>query len=74
MRDEETGTYWQQISGPAISGPLRGHAAHAGSGRRTDFATWKSEQPGGTVLNDVPGFTPNTRLKTGTARWTKYPP
>jgi len=24
MRDEETGTYWQQISGAAISGPLKG--------------------------------------------------
>jgi hypothetical protein len=24
MRDEETGTYWQQISGAAVSGPLRG--------------------------------------------------
>ena len=24
MRDEETGTYWQQISGLAVSGPLKG--------------------------------------------------
>ena len=24
MRDEETGTYWQQISGRAIAGPLQG--------------------------------------------------
>jgi hypothetical protein len=24
MRDDQTGTYWQQISGKAVSGPLRG--------------------------------------------------
>jgi hypothetical protein len=24
MRDEQTGTYWQQITGAAISGPLAG--------------------------------------------------
>ncbi len=24
MRDDQTGTYWQQISGKAVSGPLKG--------------------------------------------------
>jgi hypothetical protein len=26
MRDEQTGTFWQQISGRAISGPLAGRS------------------------------------------------
>lgn len=25
MRDEETGTWWQQVNGKAIHGPLKGH-------------------------------------------------
>ena len=24
MRDDETGTWWQQVSGKALSGPLKG--------------------------------------------------
>jgi hypothetical protein len=56
MRDEETGTYWQQISGAAVSGPLKGrHLALVLSDELT-LATWKSEQPQGTVLDDVPEF------------------
>jgi hypothetical protein len=56
MRDEETGTYWQQISGAAISGPLRGRHLTLVLSDELTFATWKSEQPQGTVLDDVPEF------------------
>lgn len=54
MRDEETGTYWQQISGTAISGPLKGRQLTLVHSDELTFATWKSEEPNGTVLNDVP--------------------
>jgi hypothetical protein len=53
MRDEETGTYWQQISGAAISGPLKGRQLTLVLSDELTLATWKSEQPQGTVLNDV---------------------
>ncbi len=56
MRDEETGTYWQQISGAAVSGPLKGRQLTLVLSDELTFATWKSEQPQGTVLDDVPEF------------------
>ena len=56
MRDEETGTYWQQISGLAISGPLKGRQLTLVPSDELTVAIWKSEQPQGTVLNDVPKY------------------
>src|ERR1039457_6360018 len=56
MRDEETGTYWQQISGAAISGPLAGRQLTLVLSDELTLATWKSEQPQGTVLDDVPKY------------------
>jgi len=54
MRDEETGTYWQQISGQAISGPLAGRMLKRIPSDELSFAVWKTEQPEGSVLKDVP--------------------
>lgn len=54
MRDEETGTYWQQISGAAISGPLKGRQLNLIHSDELTFGLWKSEEPNGTVLSDVP--------------------
>jgi len=56
MRDEETGTYWQQISGLAISGPLKGKHLTLVPFDELTFAAWKAEEPAGTVLSDVPQF------------------
>jgi Protein of unknown function (DUF3179) len=53
MRDEQTGTYWQQITGLAISGRLAGRRLTLVSADELTFALWKREEPGGTVLNDV---------------------
>ena len=53
MRDEETGTYWQQISGAAISGPLKGRQLELIHSDELNFSTWKTEQPQGTVLVDA---------------------
>ncbi len=57
MRDEETGTYWQQISGTAISGPLEGHQLDLIHSDELNFGTWKQEQPQGTVLADAVRYT-----------------
>ena len=36
MRDEQTGTWWQQVSGLAIQGPLKGRRLTLGAARRAD--------------------------------------
>src|SRR5580700_9892103 len=56
MQDEETGTYWQQISGAAISGPLKGRHLTLVISDELTLAAWKLEQPQGTVLDDVPAY------------------
>ena len=57
MQDEQTGTYWQQITGLAVSGPLAGHRLQLVHADELTFALWKQEQPGGTVLNDLSAYT-----------------
>ena len=56
MRDEETGTYWQQISGRAVSGPMAGKALTLVHSDELSFKLWKSEQPQGTVVRDVAAY------------------
>src|SRR3954469_22653311 len=58
MRDEQTGTYWQQITGLAVAGPLAGRRLPLVSADELTFALWKAEQPDGTVIQDVPRFVP----------------
>lgn len=50
MRDEETGSWWQQITGEAIQGPLKGKKLKAVYSDELTFARWKAEQPRGRVL------------------------
>jgi hypothetical protein len=52
MRDEETGTYWQQISGLAVSGPLKGRQLPFVASDELTFALWRAEHPQGTILRD----------------------
>ncbi len=59
MRDEQTGTFWQQITGRAVSGPLAGRQLTLVPADELTFALWKKEQPTGTVLKDAPGFSPD---------------
>lgn len=53
MRDDQTGTYWQQISGHAVSGPLAGLQLEFVPSDELTFALWRSEADGGTVLKPV---------------------
>jgi hypothetical protein len=50
MRDEETGTWWQQVTGEAILGPLKGHHLAPVFHDEVSFGMWKREQPQGRVL------------------------
>ena len=50
MRDEETGSWWQQVTGEAIQGPLKGERLRPVYHDELSFALWKQEKPGGRVL------------------------
>jgi hypothetical protein len=54
MSDEETGTWWQQVTGEAILGPLKGTRLKQVIHDELPFSTWKSEQPYGRVLRPDP--------------------
>lgn len=57
MRDKETGTWWQQITGKAIYGPLRCAALDLILSDELSFGEWRSEFPRGQVLAPVTRFT-----------------
>jgi len=73
MRDEQTGTYWQQITGVAVSGPLTGRRLALVHADELTFALWKKEQPHGTVLNDVPDYMREYAPKNWDQRMAKAP-
>ena len=50
MRDDETGTWWQQVTGKAIHGPLKDHQLKGVFHDDISFGIWKREQPNGRVL------------------------
>lgn len=56
MRDKETGTWWQQINGKAIYGPLKGASLDLVPYDELTFGEWKSEVTGGQVLAEVPKY------------------
>lgn len=54
MRDEETGSWWQQVSGEAVFGPMKGKRLKLLQHDEITFKQWKSEQVGGRVLRPDP--------------------
>jgi uncharacterized protein DUF3179 len=56
MRDEETGSWWQQVTGKAIHGPLQGRQLKSVFHDEVSFRIWKQEQAQGRVLK------PNERI------------
>ncbi len=50
MRDDETGSWWQQVTGKAIHGPLAGRQLKPVFHDELSFAIWKRERPDGRVL------------------------
>jgi hypothetical protein len=73
MRDEETGTYWQQISGLGLSGPLKGRQLTLVPSDELNFATWKAEQPQGAVLNDMSKYVSEYAPKNWDVRMKRSP-
>jgi hypothetical protein len=50
MRDDETGTWWQQVSGEAMHGAFKGRTLNIVFTDEVTFAVWKREHPSGRVL------------------------
>jgi hypothetical protein len=50
LRDEETSSVWQQSTGEAIFGPLKGRQLDLVQSDELSFALWRQEQPQGQVL------------------------
>ena len=57
MRDKETGTWWQQITGQAIYGPMKGASLTLVLSDELTFGEWKSEVSDGKVLAPVAKYT-----------------
>lgn len=53
MRDRETGSWWQQITGKSIYGPMKGASLDLVLSDELTFGQWKSEVTGGQVLAAV---------------------
>lgn len=56
MRDKETGSWWQQITGKAIYGALKGATLELVPSDELSFGQWKSEVSDGKVLAPVPKY------------------
>jgi hypothetical protein len=54
MRDEETGSWWQQVSGECILGELKGRKLKPFEHDELTYATWKREGEAGRVLRPDP--------------------
>ncbi len=50
MEDLETGSWWQQVTGEAIAGPLRGRRLTPVLHDEVTFAVWRGEHPASRVL------------------------
>jgi hypothetical protein len=50
LRDRETGSWWQQATGEAFLGPLRGRRLQLVFADEVSFSIWRREHPEGRVL------------------------
>ncbi|WP_263367722.1 DUF3179 domain-containing protein [Edaphobacter bradus] len=63
MRDEETHSVWQQSTGEAIFGPLKGRHLNLIHSSELTFALWRKEQPQGDVLKPDAPYVPEYEKK-----------
>ena len=73
MRDQETGSFWQQITGTAIAGPLKGAKLSLVPQDELTFGLWEKEQPNGTVLAPLPRYAGHYEKATWESEIAKLP-
>lgn len=54
MKDEETGSWWQQVTGEAIQGPMKGARLASVMHDEVSFDLWRRDNPRGRVLRPDP--------------------
>lgn len=54
MRDRQTGTIWQQSTGEALAGPLRGRRLELLLGEQTTWSAWRADYPQTTLCAEPP--------------------
>jgi Protein of unknown function (DUF3179) len=55
MQDDQTGSWWQQVTGEALHGPLKGRRLELVFHDEISFADWRREHPRGRVLKPDDG-------------------
>ncbi len=73
LRDQETGSFWQQSTGQALSGPLAGTQLQLVPGDELTFALWRREFPQGTVMAPVARFEKEYEPRDWEQRIGRYP-
>jgi hypothetical protein len=73
MRDDETGTWWQQVSGEAIHGPMKGKKLTRVENDELTFALWKRENRQGRVLKPDERVKQNYEAADWEAQYAKLP-
>jgi len=63
LRDEETRSVWQQSTGEAIFGPLKGRHLKMLHSSEVTYALWRKEQPQGDVLKPDAPYLPEYEKK-----------
>lgn len=56
MSDEETGSWWQQITGECILGPLRGKRLRRIASDEVTLAIWRAEHPSSAIVRFDPRY------------------
>jgi Protein of unknown function (DUF3179) len=56
MADEETGSWWQQVSGECILGPMKGKRLRRISSDEVSLATWRAEHADSTAVRFDPRY------------------
>lgn len=73
MRDEQTNSIWQQTTGRAIFGPLKGAQLEQLHSDELTFALWRTEQPQGIVLKPDGPFAGDYESKQWEQHIARYP-
>lgn len=73
MRDEQTGSFWQQISGKCIAGPMAGRELQLVQSDEVTAAVWQAESPNGMVLRPVAQYQSNYARKDWDKKMSRVP-
>jgi hypothetical protein len=73
MRDDQTGTWWQQVTGEGMFGPLKGKQLGVIPHDELSYAVWKREEPRGRVLRPDPKIATRYASADWEQRYAKFP-